>query len=86
MLKIIAVITNLFLAATSALASGSRPGPENPCLDGYQWYPDKRICARKLEPEAPAEKVKCKVGSTRTREEVRDGRRVTITQTCGFVR
>ncbi len=80
MLKIIAIILTSMLFATSVGAQDA-----NPCLDGYQWYPDKKICARKLpESAAPAVKAKCKPGATRKQTRTVDGRRVTTVQTCGF--
>lgn len=57
-------------------------GPENPCLDGHQWYPEKGICARKLASDTPAEVAKCRVGTTRTIK--RDGK--SVVQVCGFTK
>ncbi len=76
------VTSFLFVVAlsTAAYATSIR-GPENPCLDGYQWYPDKKQCVRKIADSTPT-KATCKPGTTR---QVKRGRRM-VTQTCGFVK
>lgn len=88
MLKTIAVLSALILSASAAQAGERKLPPQhdrsNPCIEGFQWYPEKRECIRKIsreESEAKATPAKCKPGEVRKIK--RDGR--TITQRCGFM-
>lgn len=84
-----ASVVALAIFASPALAGSKNKqrysGPP-PCLDGYQFYPDKGECIR-VGPITPnsrlAQKAPCKPGEVRRTDP--DDKGTFKIQTCGFV-